>query len=811
MSVAKPNGIRYVQQQHTTDTDKTHGQASSVGVYLATVKDNKDPQNMGRLKVWVEAFGGYPEDEDRWITVSYASPFAGSTSIFDQGNNVTEYADTIKSFGMWTTTPAIDTRVLVTFASGRLDLGYWFACLYQTGTTGPIPGLPSGKVHSGPDKVRTNKNRKDTDSDLDKKVEHPLQKQLEQQGLEKDKLRGLTTSGADRESPSNVFGVLTPGQHQFVMDDGDKDGNSRNIRLRTVNGTQLLLDDTVGHVYIISKNGKNWIEMSVDGRIHLYGEDDISIHSEANINMFAGKSINMQAVDSINMLGAQTSSVYDSSGLNTVVSGDLRESVSGDASIKAGGTYIEKAAVIHMNGPIPPDAKDPQAYKISSNKMVTEAIMPVVPEHEPWAGHTGSIVPKGPGNQQMKEDPAPQQTAREPEAGDKGIPVTESKEQDSEKSAPVPVEEAKASPEVVDFIRDQNEYRGYPYEDGEGTSVGYGSPVDNSKPATQNFDDGSTITRNPDSTVTSTQATQYENLTGSEVTATDAQQQDAATFREKKLQELSASKAETEAKLQQLYKEGNYGDFPATPGLTPDQRLAVIEDAKSKGIPTNQALRNANMFGYGLPPTSEMKIQQEISATGRNSIPGENTYNGVSKERAEQLLAQDVSRSEIAVRNMLSSAGVSNVAPKQFDGLVSMHNQLGDSSYAYVQGEKINLTPLYANGEWNKASALIAADERDRPRRQAEANIMVNGDYGNPSTADQVVNRGLMKTNALYQSNRLNEQTSNSANYAQQQAAANSWSMAKGFNMPALNFAQRLSTTNSITNPISLATSKWAY
>ena len=53
MPVANPNGIRYVQRQHTTDTDKTNGQASSVGVYLATVKDNKDPQCMGRLKVWL--------------------------------------------------------------------------------------------------------------------------------------------------------------------------------------------------------------------------------------------------------------------------------------------------------------------------------------------------------------------------------------------------------------------------------------------------------------------------------------------------------------------------------------------------------------------------------------------------------------------------------------------------------------------------------------------------------------------------------------------------------------------------------------
>lgn len=808
MPVANPNGIRYVQRQHTTDTDKTNGQASSVGVYLATVKDNKDPQRMGRLKVWVSDFGGDPEDEDRWLTVSYASPFAGSTSIFEMGSNVTKYEDTIKSYGMWFSQPDIDSRVLVTFASGRLDLGYWFACLYQTGTVAPVPGLPSGKVHSGDNKVRTNKNRKDTDGDLDKKVEHTLQQQLEQQGLEKDLLRGLTSSGGGRESPSRVTGILTPGQHQFIMDDGDKDGNSSNIRFRTASGSQLLLDDTVGHVYVISKNGKNWIEMSVDGRIHIYGEDDVSIHSEQNINMYAGKSINMQAVDSVNIRGAQTSSVYDATGLNTVVKGDLRESVSGEASTKVVGTYLEMAAVIHMNGPIPPDAKDPQLYSLVANTLVTEAIMPVVPEHEPWAGHTGSIVPKGPGNQQMRIDPAPQQVPVEPTASDKGVPITESEDQDPSKSTPIPVEEATASPEVVDAIRDQNEFRGYPYEDGDGTSIGYGSSVDEPVLTTQTFDDGSTITTDVDGTVTSTQS-QYEALTGTEVKPTDAQQQDADQVQAKKIQELAEAKEQTNYKLQQIYKDGNYTDFPATPQLTPDQRLAILEEARAKGIPTSQALNVANSFGYNLPPTTEMKLRQDLKGINNNSLPSENLYNGISQQRANQLLAQDISHSEQAVKSMLLGAGVTNIAPKQFDSLVSMHNQLGDASYSYVGNKKINLTSLYANGEWNRAAGLIAADERDRPRRQQEANIMVNGNYGNPRTADQVVNEGLNKTNMLYRSGRLNEQTSNTASYAQQQAAANSWLINKGFNLPGLNFSQRLATSNNIANPITPG--KWAY
>lgn len=810
MPVANSNGIRYVQTQHTTNTDKTHGQASSVGVYIGTVKDNKDVQNMGRLKVWIQDFGGDPEDEDRWITVSYATPFGGSTSIFEQGSNVESYDDTMKSYGMWFVPPDIDARVLVTFASGRLDLGYWFACIYQTGTTGPIPGLPSGKTHTGDNKIRTNKNRKDTDPDIDLKVEHKLQKKVEKQGLAKDKLRGTSTSGADRESPSRVFGILTPGQHQFVMDDGDKDGNSRMIRLRTVGGTQLMLDDTVGHVYVMSRDGKNWIEMSVDGRIHVYAANDISLSSESNINMFAGNDVNIQAANSINLQGNGTSMIFDPSGLNTVVTGDLRESVSGEASTKVTGNYIEQAAIIHMNGPTPPDALTPYVYNLVANTGVAKAIMPVVPEHEPWKGHSGSVNPSGPGNQQMREDPAPQLVAREPKQDEKGIPLQEVTPSPSDPTTqPVPVEKAVASDKVKDVIRDQNGYRGYPYADGGGYSGGYGSPL----PIKNLFGGlfgGNKTTAAPVTAPATPTTTKYETTTGTTVNATAAQQKDAADYKAKKQQELSALQEDTKSKLEQAYAQGNINDFPVTPGLTSDQRLAVINDAKSKGIPTAQALNNANLFGYNLPPTAEMKIQNEIVASGQNSVPNQNFYNGISKAQSEQLLAQDISRSEIAVRQTLAGAGVTQVTPRQFDSLVSMHNELGDVSYAYVGGEKISLTNLYGTGQWNRAAGFIAADDRNTYRRQVEANIMVNGDYGNPRTADQVINAGLIKTNQLYQQGALNEQTTTTTNSAQMQAAANSWLMGTGTQMPALNFAQRLTTQSNVSTPPFIP-SKWGY
>ena len=224
--VAGTYGQRRVPTNGTSDDTKGLGLSPATGVYIATVKRNDDPQYMGRLKVWIKQFGGSdPESESGWISVSYASPFAGSTSVFDQGNNVEKYEDTMKPYGLWVPQPDIDSEVLVAFAGGRLDLGFWFACLYNRGTQITVPGIPAKTTYDGENIPAAPKNKKDQDPNLDKFVTHkPLWNALKLQGLDKDTLRGLTTSSAMRETPSRVYGVLTPGQHQFIMDDGDKEG-----------------------------------------------------------------------------------------------------------------------------------------------------------------------------------------------------------------------------------------------------------------------------------------------------------------------------------------------------------------------------------------------------------------------------------------------------------------------------------------------------------------------------------------------------------------------------------------------------------
>jgi predicted chitinase len=326
----------------TLETRK-RGALPSPGPFLAEVTNHLDTTYMGSLEVaLIKGISNVVENQGETYAVKYLSPFAGNTSIRFEGPDPKKFSDVQKSYGFWMIPPDIGTRVMVIFIDGDPNQGYWFGCITDKFQNHMIPGIAASKnVHIteeqrrqyGTDYLPVAEYHKSSETlsnpniNSIKKPIHPFADRLRQQGLLADLTRGVTSSSARREVPSQVFGISTPGPIDpngrsdqvgykdekfsipisrlggttFVMDDGDSQGQNELVRLRTRTGHQILLHNSQDLIYIGNSKGTAWIELTSNGKIDIFSQDSISIHTEADFNFRADRDINLEAGRNINI------------------------------------------------------------------------------------------------------------------------------------------------------------------------------------------------------------------------------------------------------------------------------------------------------------------------------------------------------------------------------------------------------------------------------------------------------------------------------------------------------------------------------
>ena len=326
----------------------------SAGPFIGVVKNNIDSTKMGRIQVNIPSLTKTNNPNvSQLITCEYLSPFYGAKPVKYNIPNSDLYEASQHSYGFWGVPPDLETQVLVIFAEGKANKAFWIGCIQDPYTNHMVPGIasstntageksegPAGQYISGVNKQKTygtdnvpagEINRSSDNALQNNRYEstknsiHPLADILLDQGLIKDDIRGTTTSSARRESPSQVFGMSTPGKkntkstrqkigtndtnvtdfvvrepgHTFVMDDGDANGNNQLTRIRTASGHQILMHDTKGTVYIANGSGKAWIEMDKQGKISIYSDKGIDIRADGDFNLHADKNINFHAKQKI--------------------------------------------------------------------------------------------------------------------------------------------------------------------------------------------------------------------------------------------------------------------------------------------------------------------------------------------------------------------------------------------------------------------------------------------------------------------------------------------------------------------------------
>jgi len=432
-------------------------QERNPGPYLARVIKHADPYYLGGLEVELlkttEA-GNIGETLGQTTIVYYASPFYGITQSANIGKN-DKYSDTQKSYGFWAIPPDPGSLVLVTFVEGTREFGYWFACVPEKGMTYMVPGgqpateqltgqvpsdlkgkrLPAGEYNKSTTKPQTNNVIK-----YKRPINDDFVNQLLEQGLVEDDIRGITSSSAQREFPSAVIGISSPGpvdkrggspqgkiglkesqatvhtsrlgSSSFVIDDGDdklirkgspedtpyeyvnKEASGKGgdvtrphnelIRLRTRTGAQILMHTSEDLIYINNSRGTCWLEMSSNGKLDVYAQDSISFHTEVDMNFVADRDINFEAGRNINMIVNE--SIFQSAGQN------LEVKVGVDGKIHAGvslQTLSGEDTIVTAGGTVWIDGgPDVQLNGGNAAEAALKAHFPQrVPQHEPWNGH----------------------------------------------------------------------------------------------------------------------------------------------------------------------------------------------------------------------------------------------------------------------------------------------------------------------------------------------------------------------------------------------------------------------------------------
>ena len=373
-----PNNSNYQPNWDSTPGSRSgsfdNNQKLLSGLYLGIIKDARDPQRMGRVRVAIPDLSqGNINDPSYWYIVSYMSPFAGATPIVKNVKDSHNMEGSQQSYGFWFPNQGIDDQVIIAFLGGDPTRGVVLGALFHTNMNFSIPTSSLSKVWDVDNKIAmgagTEYNKYDyslTESKLVRPMNTPLMAGLGMQGLLSDPVRGIGNSSARREAPSNVLGLKSPRGHSIVIDDGHTTVVPKNIntdgilydtkreecepefiKLRTRTGVQIMLNDTTGEIFMSSRNGQGWIQVSDNG-VDIYSRTNYSIRTTGDLNFHADKNINFYAGGTVAM-NSQDSFRIQSRGEFTVGSvGELKIVGKGDINVSSKGDLITKGNEIHL-------------------------------------------------------------------------------------------------------------------------------------------------------------------------------------------------------------------------------------------------------------------------------------------------------------------------------------------------------------------------------------------------------------------------------------------------------------------------------
>lgn len=290
------------------------GFGSNYTMCMGVVKDNADPSQSGRLKVFIPSIDSkdYTSEDLPWAI--YCSPFGGTTQNMVVGRDSTKVTGA-SAYGFWAI-PKNGAQVLIGFLEGDPNLRFWMGCFYlpEMNRTMPqsinTPPISTEIDESGliPQTEISHYAKNLKEAGLDPKSKHFKTRGGFERSISypKNKSKNLPTTDGYFKKPlepsksdSQTIALTSPGRHFFAMQDVDE---FCRMRLKTTEGTQIIMDDTNERIYISTAKGRNWIEIDEgSGKIYFYTASKFNIHSENDLNLYSSENINIVAKKRVNI------------------------------------------------------------------------------------------------------------------------------------------------------------------------------------------------------------------------------------------------------------------------------------------------------------------------------------------------------------------------------------------------------------------------------------------------------------------------------------------------------------------------------
>lgn len=391
------------------------------------VVDNNDPDQMGRVRIWIPSLDGDNFEPNILPWAEYASPLFGFTVDRPAGGIPTKSPGHV-AYGFWAL-PKIGATVLVFFLNGNPQRRFYFASTIRLHRNRSLPAGrnidfngnpgPRGDAGDGNGNLNTiepaysnlrqqfqdkiDSSQAQTRGAFERQVAQPGDNKDGEDGYAKSPIPGVPSSTLDPQT----YCWVTPGHHAIIMQDNPEQAR---LRVKTAEGHQIIFDDANERIYVSTAKGKTWLELDQDGHIHVFGSESISLRAGEDVNIYADRDVNIEAGRSINakalggdirldtaesfhlratkniietacgvfdMTAEKSMKLTAAENYDVRAGGSIAITAAGSYDMRAGGNMRQTASRIDLNGP---------GARAASIATCAEKAKepPIVPGHEPW-------------------------------------------------------------------------------------------------------------------------------------------------------------------------------------------------------------------------------------------------------------------------------------------------------------------------------------------------------------------------------------------------------------------------------------------